>query len=212
MMVQTGSWISRTLAVAILALALLAMYRFLVIPVWDRHVANEHRIAQMSNLLQRYRALEAERPALEGHLADVQSQDELASGGYWEGESDIQTTTKLQDRASEAVEDHGGNMISIQTLDPEDVEEEELPVRRTLLRMRLATTVEGLAATVYDIETATPYMFIDQLIVTPQRSGRRFDGQAERAEQEDELDVRLNVFGYIREQTTPLSETNEVEG
>lgn len=207
MMVQTGSWLSRTLAVAILAVGLFGLYHLVVMPVWDRYAANEHRIVQMSNLLQRYQALEAERPALETRLAEIGNQDELVRGGYWEGESDIQTATQLQDRASEAVEDHGGSMISMQALDAEEVEEGDLPVRRTLLRMRLATSLKGLAATVHDIETAVPYMFIDQLIIAPQRSGRRFDGQDETTEPEQTLDVRLNVFGYVREQASPAAET-----
>ncbi|MGI9505368.1 MAG: type II secretion system protein GspM [Geminicoccaceae bacterium] len=207
MMVQTGSFLSRTLAVAILALVLFGIYHVVIMPVWDRYVANEHRIEQMSNLLQRYRALEAERPGLETRLAEIENQDELVRGGYWEGESDIQTATRLQDRASGAVEDHGGSMISMQALEAEEVEEGDMPVRRTLLRMRLATTVDGLAATVHDIETAVPYMFIDQLIISPQRAGRRFDGQAETVDPEQKLDVRLNVFGYVREQASPPTET-----
>lgn len=207
MMVQTGSWLSRTLAVAILAVMLFGIYHLVVMPVWDRYAANEHRIVQMSNLLQRYQALEAERPALETRLAEIGNQDELVRGGYWEGESDIQTATQLQDRASEAVEDHGGSMISMQALEAEDVEGGDLPVRRTLLRMRLATSLKGLAATVHDIETAVPYMFIDQLIIAPQRSGRQFDGQDETTEPEQTLDVRLNVFGYVREQASPPVET-----
>ena len=207
MMVQTGSWLSRTLAVAILALVLFGIYHLAVMPIWDRHVANEHRIMQMSNLLQRYRTLEAEGPALTTRLAEIENQDELVREGYWQGESDIQTATQLQDRASGAVEDHGGSMISMQAIDADDVEEGDMPVRRTLLRMRLATTIEGLAATVYDIETTVPYMFIDELMIAPQRSGRRLDGQAESDEAKQMLDVRLNVFGYVRDQASPAAET-----
>ena len=207
MIVQTGSLLSRALAVAILALVLFGVYQLVIMPIWDRYAANEHRIVQMSNLLQRYQALEAERPTLEARLAEIENQDAQVQDGYWEGESDIQTATQLQDRALGAVEDHGGSMISMQALDAEDAEDGAPPVRRTLLRMRLTTTIEGLAATVHDMETTVPYMFIDQLIITPQRSGRRFDGQPESGGREETLDVRLNVFGYVRDQASPTAET-----
>ena len=212
MMLQPGSWISRTLAIAILILALLAVHHFLFMPVWNRYAANEHRILQMGNLLERYRTLDAARPDIVDRLAEMQSRDELVTDGYWQGESDVQTATKLQDRASQSVKAEGGNVISMQTLDPEETEGQELPIRRALLKMRLATTLEGLAATVYDIETAVPYMFIDHLIVTPQRSGRRIAGQTETSDQEQKLDVRLNVFGYVRDQSPPSAEIEEGEG
>ena len=164
------------------------------------------------NLLERYRTLDAARPDIVDRLAEMQSRDELVTDGYWQGESDVQTATKLQDRASQSVKAEGGNVISMQTLDPEETEGQELPIRRALLKMRLATTLEGLAATVYDIETAVPYMFIDHLIVTPQRSGRRIAGQTETSDQEQKLDVRLNVFGYVRDQSPPSAEIEEGEG
>ena len=103
MIVQTGSLLSRALAVAILALVLFGVYQLVIMPIWDRYAANEHRIVQMSNLLQRYQALEAERPTLEARLAEIENQDAQVQDGYWEGESDIQTATQLQDRALGAV-------------------------------------------------------------------------------------------------------------
>jgi hypothetical protein len=199
MILQPGTWISRTVALALLALALLAVHRFVAAPLLERYATNERRIQQMSDLLKRYRDLEVTRPALADRLAEIEDLDAAASG-YWEGESDIQTAAELQDRASEAVEAAGGDVISLQTLDPVAVEG-GLPIRRTLLRLRLATSVEGLAGAVQEIESTVPYMFIDQLIVTPQRSRQYINTTSEPADQEQTLDVRLDVFGYVRRST-----------
>ncbi|MEZ5932000.1 MAG: type II secretion system protein GspM [Alphaproteobacteria bacterium] len=207
MILQPGTWISRTVALALLALTLLALHRFVAAPLLERFASNEQRIQQMSDLVKRYRDLEATRPALAERLAEIEGLD-AATSGYWEGESDIQTAAELQDRASEAVEAAGGDVISLQSLDPALVEG-GLPIRRTLLRLRLATSVEGLAGTVHDIESAVPYMFIDQLIVTPQRSRQYINRSSEHADQEEKLDVRLDVFGYAR---TPPGSTESADG
>ena len=202
-MLHRGTWISRLAAVAILVLVVFLGSRLLVTPVLDRYFANEQRIEEMSDLLTRYRDLEAAKPALLDRLAALRSQDEVASG-YWVGESDVQTVAKLQDRTAEAVEDHGGDVISMQTLDQADPEDAPA-VSRTALRLRLATTVEGLARTVHDIETATPYIFIDRLIVTPQRSRQRAVGNSHDGIRK-ELDVRLDLSAYARKRQEAASE------
>jgi hypothetical protein len=196
MILQPGTWISRTVALALLALALLALHRLVAAPLMARHAVNEQRILQLSDLVERYRDLEAIRPALAERLAEIAGQDEAASG-YWQGESDVQTAAELQDRASAAVEAAGGSVISLQTLDPDPVEG-GLPIRRTLLRMRLATTIEGLAGTIHEIETAVPYLFIEQLSVTAQRPRQYSSTASESIDQEPALDVMLDVFGYAR--------------
>jgi len=198
---RQGSWISRLMAISILLLLLLAGHRLLFTPLFDRYTANELRIEQMSDLLQRYRALEANKPALVQHLADIQNGDDLANG-YWEGASAAMTATKLQDRASQSVKDHGGNVISMQAIDLSKAETDQARERATL-RMRLATTVDGLAATMHDLETAIPYMFINELIITQERRRSGNFGQIDADEAEPTLDVRLDVFGFLS--TEPAS-------
>ena len=194
MMLRRGSAISRLLAVAILLLLFLLSYRLLFAPLLDRYTANEQRIEQTSYLLQRYRDLDAQKPSLVDHLADLQEQKDTASG-YWEGVSVAMTATKLQDRASQSVKTHGGDVISMQAIDLDGAEAEQARARTTL-RMRLTTTMRGLAETIHDIETAVPYLFIDQLIITPERSRPSRISGTETAGQEPRLDVRLDVFGY----------------
>lgn len=209
-MVQPGTWISRTLAIAILVLVVLSVHSLVIMPLLDRYRTNEQRIAQMTNLLQRYRDLDATRPALEDRLAELQGLDDAARG-YWEGESDVLTATELQDRASQAVFDSGGNVISMQPLDPVAAED-GLPIHRTSLRMRLATSIDGLATTVHDIETAVPYMFIDRLIITPARSRQSFRNDDEPSDEQEKLDVRLDVFGYVRERRPVVESAGASDG
>lgn len=194
-MLQRGTWISRLSAIAILVLVVLAAHRFLVMPLVDRHLANGERIQEMSDLLQRYRSLEAAKPALLDRLAAMRALDEGADG-YWVGVSDVVTAARLRDRAAEAVEDHDGDVVSMQALDQADPEEASA-IGRMALGMRLATTVEGLARTLQDIETATPYILIDRLIINPQRSRQRAGGEDGDLTRKT-LDVRLDLSAYAR--------------
>ena len=194
-MLRQGSWISRLAAFGILALVLLAGHQFLVSPLMARFSENEQQILQKSKLLEHYRALAHAEPALAERIAAAQRRDD-GVGGYWEGGSDVQTAAKLQDRVSESVETHGGDVISVETIAAGDADATG-GVRETRLRARISVTQGGLASILHDLESATPYMFIDRLAVTSNRSWRK-TVRAEAGEQEPRLDVRLDVFGYVR--------------
>jgi len=205
MMPRPGSLISRLLALAVLVIALLAAYQFLIMPVIERLDENEQQIAQKSKLLQQYRLLEAKEPALAERLEDIRSRDDVGSG-YWQGGSAVLTAAKLQDRISESVEDHGGSMTSVQTLAANNDAEDTLEPQKTRLKARFATTLNSLAAILHDMESDEPYMFIDQLSITSNQS-RRNIVDANNPKEEPKLDVNLNIFGYIQANT----EENENE-
>ena len=196
MILQPGSLISRTLALTLLLLLLLGGYRLLAQPALERFAANERRIEQLGELLQRYQTLRAEQPDLAERLADLESRDQAASG-YWESASDVLIAAKLQDHVSQTVQAHGGSMISMQVVDTPSADNGTNRRRRTSLRIRLTATIDGLAAILQAIETGMPFMFIERLSVTP--AGRRPPAGSEAlAETTQSLDVRLDLFGYGR--------------
>jgi len=207
MIIQQGSVISRLLALVVLIVFILAAYQFVFVPITTRYVANDQRIEQMSTLLQRYRDLEAAKPTLTRRLAEVRHEDETATSGFLEGESKVLTAASLQDRASQSVEAHGGNVISMQTMDPDEPGENDLPIYRMVLKMRLATTIQGLAAIVHDLETGVPYLFIEDLLIRSKRSTSRIRVGTEIAEPEPIMDVQLSIFGYVRDQATSPDES-----
>ena len=210
MMLRQGSWSSRILAVAILVFLLLLGYRLLFNPLLDHYTANEQRIHQSSYLLQRYRELDGQKPSLADRLSALEEREDSANG-YWQARSAAMTATLLQDQASRSVETHGGDVVSMQALDLDDGEVDQERARTTL-RMRLNTTMRGLAEAIYDIETTVPYLFIDQLIVTPERSRTGRIGNAEADAKEPRLDVRLDVFGYALTKSPSLNEGEDADG
>jgi general secretion pathway protein M len=192
-MLQPGSVLSRTVAIALLAITLLAAYRLIIAPVLNAFRDGETQIEQAEELLQRYEALAQQRPLLNDRLAEQQERAASAAG-YLQGPSDALAAAQLQDRVKSVVEAAGGELRSTQIL-PAEQPEADLGVRRTTLRVHFVVTVEGLEESLYELETGQPYLVIDDVTVRQERVRRR------RSEQPTQpmLDVSLQLFGYLRE-------------
>jgi general secretion pathway protein M len=189
---RRGSLPSRLLAVALLLVAVLALVQLLVLPVLAAYRETAASIEQSQTLLQRYRALAAQRPRLEEELA-TQQKAEVASIAYLEGASDALAAAALQDQVRAIITRAGGDLRSTQIL-PVEPAGPESSVRRASLRLQLAVDVEGLQQLLYELETSEPYLFVEDLNIR-ERSLRRL------RDEEDEapvLDVSLEVSGYMR--------------
>lgn len=191
-MLQPGSLLSRALALVLLALALLGGARLVVAPLLAAFQDNASQIEQAETLLQRYRALAEQRQAMADRLA---AQEELAASaaGYLQGPSDALAAAQLQDRVKSVIEGAGGELRSTQIL-PARATEGDAGIRRAALRVQFAVTIEGLAETLYELESGHPYLLIDQLSVREQRTRRR---RRDEPEPEASLDVSLELSGYL---------------
>lgn len=193
-MLQPGSILSRTLALALLGVALLGAQRLIIAPVLSAYRDGEARIEQAKELLQRYEALGQQRSLLTDRLAEQQERAASAAG-YLQGPSDALAAAQLQDRVKSVVESAGGQLRSTQILPAEQLEA-ELGVRRTRLRVHFVVTIEGLEETLYELETGQPYLIIDDVTVRQERVRRR----RSEAPGQPMLDVSLELFGYVRQE------------
>jgi general secretion pathway protein M len=194
-MLQPGSLLSRTLALVLLALVAIGGYRFVVAPVLDTYRANEEAIERAETLVQRQRALAAQRPLLLARL-DEEKQQADTIAGYLQGPSDALAAAQLQDRVKEVVEAAGGELRSTRILPAEAVEDSP-GTRRTALRVQMVVSIDGLAEILYGLEAGQPYVLIDELSVRNQRERRR----RHEPEGEPKLDVNLELSGFVRVQT-----------
>jgi general secretion pathway protein M len=193
-MLQPGSVLSRTLAVALLGIALLGAYRLIIAPLLVAYREGEARIEQAKELLQRYEALAQQRSLLADRLAEQQERAASAAG-YLQGPSDALAAAQLQDRVKSVVQTAGGELRSTQILPAEPLEA-GLGVRRTTLRVHFVVTIEGLETTLYELETGQPYLIIDEVTVRQERVRRRRNEPGEHPM----LDVSFELFGYVREE------------
>ncbi len=192
-MLQPGSWFARLAAVGILGGLLFVGYHLVVQPLIRTYQDNREKIVRSHDILQRYRALAAEQPALAERFASLEEEAQSRTG-YLDGPSDALAAAQLQDIAAEVIEAAGGEIRSTQILPATEVEAGP-PIRRTGLNLRFAVTIDSLATALFDLETAKPRLFVDQLVVISERARRA----ASDADSGPKLDVRMDLFGYVRQ-------------
>lgn len=192
MMFRPGSFIARAVALVILALVLVTGYQLIAGPLLESYWAKRDAIAHSTELLQRYRALAAEKPGLAERLAAVETKGD-AGPGYLRGPSDALAAAELQNLAGDIIQRAGGDIRSTQILPATPVEEGPL-LRRTGLKLRFGATIDSLATTLFELETIEPHLFIEQLLVSSQQA--RATPTADTATM---LDVRLEIVGYLHE-------------
>jgi Type II secretion system (T2SS), protein M subtype b len=193
MMLEPGSVLSRTLAVLLLGVALLGAYRLILAPLVGAYSDGEARIEEARALLQRYEALAQQRSMLAERLEE---QERAASAvGYLLGPSDGLAAAQLLDRVKSVVEAAGGELRSTQIL-PAQPFGDDPGFRRTALRVHFVVTIDGLQATLHELEAGQPYLIIDDATIR-QEPVRPPHSEPPGPSM---LEVNLELFGYLREQ------------
>lgn len=193
-MLARGSLLSRTLALLLLAAAILAGYRLVAAPLLASYGEADQAIERNRELLQRYRRLAAERPTL-AELVGEQEALLADAAGYLVGPSDALAGAELQNRVKELVEAAEGVLRSTQSLRGND-QDDAAPARRVMVRVRFTVDIEGLAEVLYELETGEPYLFVEEVTIRELRERRRRRNQPE---PKPMLDISLDVYGYLRE-------------
>jgi general secretion pathway protein M len=191
-MLRAGSLLARTLALVLLGLAVAGAYMLVVAPVAEAYRQTAEAIEQTEMLLQRQRALAAQRPLLITRIEEEEERAE-ALAGYLQGPSDALAAAQLQDRLKAVVETAGGELRSTRIL-PAAAVDASPGTRRTSLQVQMIVTIDGLAEILYGLEAGQPYVLIDELTIRNQQERRR-RGQPE---VEPRLDVNLRLSGYVR--------------
>ncbi len=193
----------RFLAVVLLVIALMMAY-LLGVHWWftARHLEIAGQISELREQELRFREKAAERPALEKQLADVQQYEsnnpaflpepdfEAAAAGLTQRLKQIVSTQAIKDPSR-------CQIIMNQYAHASEPERFE----RVTIKVRLRCDLEQFAGILYDLESASPFLFIDDLQIFRQQ-GYVQPGQNKISTY---LDIRFDLYGYIRKRV-------EVEG
>ncbi|MCU0832880.1 MAG: type II secretion system protein GspM [Chromatiaceae bacterium] len=151
-------------------------------------------IATRQDQSQRYQRLLATLPGMRAELDRVLANQELKAF-YFDAQTSALAGAQLQREVQEMVQTAGGRLISTQILPSAAAEQPQ----RVSIRAQLQGDVETLLEVLHRIEQARPFLFVDQISVraTQRRTVRRSAARgAPAAQQEGQLTVRLDVFGY----------------
>ncbi|MEA3638345.1 MAG: type II secretion system protein GspM [Lamprobacter sp.] len=147
--------------------------------------------------LQRYRGIAASLPALRQALDAEQSNDAFKAF-YFDADTPGLAGAQLQTQVQEMVRTAGARPISTQILPTSD--EDDPP--KVSVRIQLQGTTDQLLDLLYRVESARPFLLVDQLSIRSQ--ARSTAGGPQRVargpripDNQEQLTVRLDIFGYF---------------
>jgi general secretion pathway protein M len=161
-----------------------------VMPVLDALAEAELSNDEYQLALGRGRALDRELKSVKAQLADIR-QVQAAQSGFLDGANDSLATAQLQSRVKTIIETSGGELRSTQVLPVRD----EGKFRRIIVRGQMAANIAAMQRIFYDIESASPYLFLDNIDIRARPSPRAQDN----VPTDPMLDVRFDLYGYVRE-------------
>lgn len=182
------------LAALLLLLAFFLVIRLAVVPIWNRYIDNRAAIAQYEENITRYSRLSSQLTALQSAVKDLSNSDDLAPYVLPE-ESEPLAAAALQQRVKSAVTSSGGTLTSTQVLPAVP----ERGLKRVIINVRMAVSTEALQQVLYALESNLPYLMTDEIVILSRGNQRR----RQLPIAVDQLDVRFNLSGYMRDTGKP---------
>ena len=191
--------LSRVVALALLVAVLFGLYLGLVQPILMRFQEFDNQISHSVDLLASYRRLGSGRKALESRMGELK-QEQSSRAGFLKGENVALVGADLQNKLKTLVVEARGSLRSMQTLPPK----EEGSFRRVAVRAQATLSSDALRVVLYGIDTATPYLLVDNLDIRQQSRRRRTRSRSKRGAKSPVetglLFVSMDVLGYMRRQ------------
>lgn len=192
---EPGTRRSRLLAVGLLALVAGAVVRFGFVPVWLQYQRNVEALKEQRYQLDRYRKVGRSLAERKSALEQVTAADEI--GRYVLSEqSPALAAAALQETVKSLVVESGGKLTSVRVLPTKP----EGAFERISVNVRATLENEALQKVLYALESAVPYLTVDNLVVTSRqhriirRSRRRLRGVPEPTS----LEVTFDLAGLMR--------------
>lgn len=177
---------NRRLAVGLLAAAIVAVGAAVAIPVWMFHRYYDKVIAESSDRLERYRRVAAMRPELARQQEALRTKDLrrffLRSG------APAFSAAEAQEALRALVESSGARLITMQAPNTKD----DGRYRQVTVNVQMTATIFSLRRLLHAVESNTPYLFVDNLVVRSQVPGNFKPPPGG----EPEMFVQFDVAGY----------------
>jgi general secretion pathway protein M len=113
-------------------------------------------------------------------------------GVFNAGNTEALALAEMQQKIKDAVAASDGNLMSTQALEQQQVE----GLTKILVRVRFAGRVETLKKVLYELETAQPYMLVENLQITSVRGMR--NPRTRLIEPVDKVNVMMDVVSFMQ--------------
>jgi general secretion pathway protein M len=177
---------SRRLALGVLAGVVLGVIAVIAVPLWFLHRHYDKNVAELSDRLDRYRRVAATRQEVTRSLEVVRAKESrkffLRAGGA------ALSAAEAQEAMRNLVEGSGGKLVTMQVPAARD----EGRYRQVAVNVQLTANILALRRILYTIETGTPMLFVDNLMVRSQVPSTFRPGPGA----EPDVFVQFDVYGY----------------
>ena len=154
---------SRALALSLLLLVVSAAVAAVALPTWLLHERYDSYLEDYTDRLQRYRRVEALRPAIEEATKAVEAR--AGRQYYLKAASTALSAAELQGSVTRIIETHKGRIASSQALPGKEDGKATEPVK-VAISVQMSSSIVSLLLILHSLETSQPYLFVDQLIVS----------------------------------------------
>jgi general secretion pathway protein M len=182
---------SRALALGILAALLLLAFFGFVSPLIDAYRQASSSVEQYRAALEHTRHAGNDLAGLRAELARLK-EHQASAVGFMQSSNPSLAAAELQNRIKSSVEAARGELRSTQILPARD----DGTFRRISIRGQIAVNTAALQRVFYDLESASPFLFLDNVEIRA-RPARRATGP----EDDPVLEVRFDLYGYMRRAT-----------
>ena len=185
---------SKATALMLLVIALLLVYLLFFHWFVLRHISYADEIGELREQLGRFHSVAAQRETLQARLGEIRNT---------QTDEGLFLDYPTFDEAAAALSGNIGDMVRTQADDSCQIVSRQ-PVRprvqerfeKVTVNVRMRCNAEDFLPILYGMETGIPLMLVDDLNVIRPRTTRRVRGQ--QIEQQNALDIRFNVSGYLK--------------
>jgi type II secretory pathway component PulM len=175
----------KILALAILAVALLAIYMVVVAPLIGLYDDGEERLAGRTAMAERLQRNTRDLPRLRQAAAELQAGGGDGTDLLLTGSSATVAAADLQTTIKDLIEEGGARLSSAEILPPET----QAPFEKVGLRVSFSGDLPLLTSVLRGIETAHPIIFVDNLEI-------RGAGATDQDDSGQTLSIAFDLYGY----------------
>jgi general secretion pathway protein M len=177
---------SRFAALAILALVLVIAISAVALPLWFLNRRYDVAVEEAVSRLERYSRIVGMRDSLQQRSIEIKTLE--ATHHFLKSASPALAAAELQEQATRILDANGGKLNSVQILPHKD----DGAYRQVSVSLQLSAPLSGVKAMLYALESARPYLFIDNFSIRSTMVGSvRTDSTPE-----PDLIVQFDLTGY----------------
>lgn len=182
----------RAIAVGLLGLVLSVLYWVVAAPVLDRYRESGVALADLRKRLTGFQRVAAGREALKRQFDGVKGRVATQQRGYLKGKTRSLAAAEMQEHVKRMVESNGGRLNSIQIVQSARGKEQD-PREPVTIKVQMTGSTTTAQKVFHALEAGQPRLFVGQVYLRGRTAYQVRPGQP----QNDELDVRFSLMGYI---------------